>query len=80
MLRRLLSPFCSDACEIKRGELTASDLYRLGLTGGEDSSRLRDLVAEKLELPSGMGAKAFLAAVNIITDKTEFEKIAESIS
>ena len=80
VLKKLLLPFCADTCEIKRAKITPSDLYRLGLTGGDGSARLRDLVAQRLELPSGMGAKAFAEAVNIIADKEELEKAAADCS
>ena len=59
--------------------MTAADLYRLGLTGGDGSAKLRDFVCCELGLPSGMGAKAFLEAVNILSDMEEIEKILAKI-
>jgi len=45
---------------------TKTDLYNLGLSGGSDSSSKRDEICEKNDLPKGMSANAFLAAVNLL--------------
>ena len=42
------------------------DLYELGLTGGHDSSAMRDQAAAKLGLPAGMSANAFQAALSLM--------------
>lgn len=42
------------------------DLYELGLTGGHDSSAMRDQAAVKLGLPAGMSANAFQAALSLM--------------
>ena len=52
----------------KKGRITKADLYGMGLSGGKDSSRLRDGVAVKLGLPPGITCNAFLDAVNRLTD------------
>ncbi len=50
---------------------TKTDLYSLGLSGGSDSSAKRDEVCEKNDLPRGMSANAFLAAVNLLGIKLD---------
>lgn len=45
---------------------TKTDLYALGLSGGNDSSTKRDRICLENELPTGMSANAFLSAVNLL--------------
>ena len=57
----------------KSGEkVTKADLFSLGLSGSEGSSVRRDRIAEKLGLPSGLTAPAFVSAVNVIMTREEF--------
>jgi ribonuclease M5 len=46
--------------------VSKNDLYELGLTGGHDSSAMRDQAAAKLGLPAGMSANAFQAALSLM--------------
>lgn len=79
-LKRLLEPFVDNAPERASGGITKTDLYVLGLSGGENSSRLRDAVSVIYELPCGMSANALLAALNIITTKDELEENVLKVS
>ena len=60
--------------------LTPAQLYSAGLSGRDDSQKTRDKVAQLLSLPSGMSAKAFLAAVNISVGREELFEAISSIS
>lgn len=60
------------------GKLTKADLFTLGLSGSEGSSERRDRIAEKLGLPSGLTAPAFLSAVNVIMPREEFLLLVQS--
>ena len=61
-----------------RGEkLKKADLFELGLSGSEGSSERRDRIAEKLGLPSGLTAPAFVSAVNVIMTREEFLSAVE---
>ena len=79
-LEKLLSPFAElTPCEeknidIEKRTLTKLDLFRDGLSGGENSLRLREALAKKLSLPKNMSAKALIDAVNLIFDYEEYEK------
>ena len=77
ILRELLMPFTTEDGIARGGDITAADLFELGLSGAEGSSILRDKVALALGLIPGMNAKAFLAAANVISDR---ESIARIIS
>ena len=75
ILRPLLAPFTAGEELPVKNEISTAELYELGLTGGDNSLELRDKVCLKLGLPRGMGAKAFSAAVSLVTDKEGLEKI-----
>ena len=77
VLRSLLMPFCKGEAPT-RAEINSSLMFELGLTGGADSSALRDRVAKRLDLPPCMGAKPMLAALNLITDAQKLREIVES--
>ena len=78
VLRRLLMPFSCSAEQMKCGGITNADLYKLGLSGAENSSERRDRLCRELDLPGGMSAKALLSALNIITDVQRLYSLANS--
>lgn len=61
--------------EIKNGGMTKADFYNYGLTGGEQSSLMRERVLKHLGFPQYMTVNAMLSAVNLIYSKEEFEKL-----
>ncbi|MBQ7120548.1 MAG: DUF4093 domain-containing protein [Oscillospiraceae bacterium] len=58
----------------KKSDLTKQDMYFAGLSGDSNSSIKREKLAEILGLPKLMSANAFLAAINMIYTREEFEK------
>lgn len=58
-----------------RGELTAADLFGLGLTGREDSAARRSALLGRLELPEHLSAKALLTVLNALYTRAELEQI-----
>ena len=72
VLERALAPFIEDGGRVeflsKKGEkmLTKVDFFEHGLTGGANSSALRDLLAARVGLPSGMTPTALLEAMNLL--------------
>ena len=79
VLERVLSPFIGAGAEARApGEtLTMVDFLELGLTGGADSVANRDRVSGAVMLPSGMSAKAQLAALNLLFGRDEALKLIE---
>ncbi len=78
VLRELLAPFASGASTcIEKEEISKADMYALGLTGGIDSACRRDEIAVTLGLPKNMTPNAFLAALNVLIDKKELERLCE---
>ena len=55
--------------------VTKTDFYFAGLSGGENSSVRRDMLAAELSLPAGMSANALLSAINMIITKEVFNSI-----
>lgn len=55
------------------GEITKGDFYVYGLTGQEDSAKLREEILSDLGLPKYLTTNAMLAAVNCLFTKEEFE-------
>lgn len=55
-------------------KITKTQLYTCGLSGKENSSFLRDSLAEHLNLPKGMSCNAFLDCINAVYDCDEFTK------
>lgn len=83
-LYALLLPFSTeggaDDSEKKRGDdITKADLYAYGMSGTDSASERRDRLAAELELPDGMTPNAFLAALNVITDKDGFKALADKL-
>lgn len=63
----------------KKKYLTKTDLYLLGLSGGENSSLLRDKIKKELGLPARLSANRLTEVLNIILDKESFMAILEKI-
>ena len=75
VLRSVLDPFTSVEPLSKGAEITPTDMFNLGLSGGAGSSERRDELCAALSLPRGMNAKALLSALNIVSTREEIEKL-----
>lgn len=53
-------------------KVTKIDFFKLGLSGSDNSSKLRNDFAEFLKLPKNISANAFLDAVNSVFNYDEF--------
>ena len=58
-----------------RGDLTAADLFVLGLTGWPDSAQRRTALLHTLELPEHMNTKALLTVLNTLYTREEVEAL-----
>ena len=77
LLEELFAPFASDDPGVRRGGLTKTDMYFLGLSGRGNSREKRDITAKAAGLPAGMSAGALLEALNLLYPK---EKAVELIN
>ena len=58
-----------------RAEITAADLYRWGLSGGENSRERRRALQKEYALPERLSAKQLRQVLNIISSREELERI-----
>lgn len=59
--------------------ISKQDFMELGLSGGPDSSRKRQCLLKKLELPEHMSANAMLQALSLLYDRESLETIVKDM-
>ena len=60
-------------------EITKADIYKLGLSGGEDSRLLRAEIAKKLGLPSKLSSNMLLDVINRLLTYDELCSLVDEI-
>lgn len=65
--------------ETDTGELTKSDFYDYGLTGRENSARIREKLLRSLGLPVYLSTNAMITAINCLFTKAEFEEYLQTL-
>ena len=81
LLYDLLAPF-EDGERVGRScenTLSKADLYRDGLAGRDNSASMRDSLAKRLSLPTGMTPNALLSALKILITYEEYEKLVKEL-
>ena len=63
----------------KGGEITKTDLYTLGLTGRENSAKLRSALLKELNMPSYLTTNAMLSALNCLYSLKELKSFLDKI-
>ena len=71
ILRSMFMPFVSGAPK-HEDKITKSDLYRVGMSGGEGASDARATFLREAGLPQDLSPNAMLAAINVIMTRDEF--------
>ena len=71
-LRRAGVSLEDEDCVKNETPVGKADLYRIGLSGRENSSRLRAALIRKLDLPEHLSADALLEVVNATMTREEF--------
>lgn len=61
-------------------KITKADLFRLGLSGGQGSSKLRAELAYELGIPAKISANMLLDVINRLLDYDELCEIVQNIS
>lgn len=59
----------------KKEKITKTDLFKLGISGGENSSIIRKKILKELSLPENMSQNMMLDVLNCFYDKDFLEKI-----
>ena len=70
---------CSKSAETEFEEITKADFYELGLSGKENSAKLREKLLKKLGMPTYLSANAFLAVLNCFYSKKDLLDILREI-
>lgn len=78
-LRRCGASFDEEGPQSPREEITRTDLFELGLTGGADSRARRAALYKRLDLPERMNTSGLLATVNVLYTRQEFYELMSSI-
>lgn len=77
---RLLSPFIDGEEPLKDRILTTKlDFFKDGLSGKDNSAKMRSRLCELLDLPTDMTANALLEAVNLLVDREGYKELVERI-
>ena len=63
----------------KKNKITKTDLFKLGLTGRENSHKLRDALLKKMHLPQYITTNALLDVLNSLMDLNELTDIVNKI-
>lgn len=83
ILRKAFTDACviceSDQIERTSEVITKQQLFTLGLSGGLNSSQLRDLIKKEYNLPKGLSTSGLSIALSRITDITELTERVEKI-
>lgn len=79
LIRTLLEPFAVGEKRIKSSrELTKTDFYADGFSGGDGSADKRAKLCKYLNLPTGMSANALLAAINLLGETDKYEEFLKN--
>ena len=70
-LRRAGASFEDEAAPQESGDITKAELYRLGLSGRENSAALRGALIRMLDLPEHLSADALLEIINATMSRDE---------
>lgn len=72
--------FEEEEAEFRSAEITKTDLYRLGLSGGKNSAEKRKMLMKRLNLPERLTANALLQVLNALYSREEFLRICENLT
>ncbi len=78
LIRELLLPFANGTEKRTTREITKTDFYKDGISGGEASAKKRARLAKYLSLPDNMSANALLAAINMLGEAEKYEEFLKS--
>lgn len=78
-IRKSGATIIGEESQAQSGEITKSDLYRLGLTGRENSEKLRKALLKNLGMPSYLTTNAMLSAINCLYSLEELKSIVDNL-
>lgn len=78
-IRKSGATVLGETTDLKSGEITKTDLYTLGLTGRENSAKLRTTLLKELNLPTYLTTNAMLSAINCLYSLKELKSFIDKI-
>lgn len=78
-LRRAGAVTEQGSMEERTAPITKQDLVQLGLSGGKNSSVLRQKLLQKLQFPQHMSANAMLQALNVLYTLPQLREVTEEL-
>lgn len=81
LIRSLLVGFSveSDTKNESGADVTNAEFFADGFSGRSDSENMRKLLAKELALPENMTSKALLEAINMLINRSEYDRAIEEI-
>jgi len=74
-LRRAGASFEDAEATKAHGDISKADMYKVGLSGGADSARLRKELCRRMELPERLSSTELLNVLNALMSREEFLQI-----
>ena len=71
--------FCEKNTYIKRREITHTDFFEDGISGGENSSVIRKALAKELDLPEKISSSSMLKIINTYMTFDEYKEAVNKI-
>ncbi len=78
-LRRAGATFEDDLPQPRKGQVTKTDLFFMGLSGSPDSKAKRLALLRMLDLPEHMSSNAMLQALNLLYDRDELYRLVDTL-
>ena len=78
-LRRAGATFAEETVVTNNQQLTKTDLFFMGLSGGPDSSLKRKRLQKALDLPEHLSCNALLEVLNLLYSKEEVYRLVDTL-
>ena len=70
---------CDENEKTERREITHTDFFEDGISGGENSSEIRKALAKQLELPERISSSSLLKIINVYMTYDEYKNAVETV-
>ena len=80
-LLNLFRPYiCGSGTAAHSGDVSKTDFFCDGLSGGKNSREKRAALAKPLQLPQHLSSNALLEAINLVTDRAGYRTALDNLS
>ncbi len=70
---------CDENEKTERREITHTDFFEDGISGGENSSEIRKALAKQLDLPERISSSSLLKIINVYMTYDEYKEAVETV-